>query len=103
MKKITITFFILQLILCITLAGAFAEPSQSDKILQKMESWNMSTEEKKQFLINQILSKKRDESMSVQDTMRLQLELHQLNLQTEMTTKAGGNEGQGIQELFKNQ
>lgn len=53
--------------------------------------------------INQLLEKSGAEPMSVQDAMRLQFELMQLNLQQEVTTKAADKTSQGVQTLFKNQ
>ncbi|MBI9078778.1 MAG: type III secretion system inner rod subunit SctI [Pseudodesulfovibrio sp.] len=52
---------------------------------------------------NELLSKNGDGAMSNQDVMRLQYEMAQLNLQTEMTTKVTDKSSQSVQTLFKNQ
>lgn len=72
-----------------------------DSILEGMEKLKGTREEKEQA-INELLSKQGD-TMSTQDAMRLQHELMQLHLQTEMTTKAADKSSQGVQTLFKNQ
>ncbi len=41
--------------------------------------------------------------MTVQDTMKLQFELMQLNMQQDVTAKIADKTSQGIQTLFKNQ
>jgi type III secretion system YscI/HrpB-like protein len=53
--------------------------------------------------INRLLEKSGAEPMSVQDAMRLQFELMQLNIQQEITTKTADKSSQGVQTLFKNQ
>ncbi|NJD20692.1 MAG: EscI/YscI/HrpB family type III secretion system inner rod protein [Gemmatimonadetes bacterium] len=42
-------------------------------------------------------------SYGIQDLMRLQFELMQLNLQIELTPKTADKSSQGVQTLFKNQ
>ena len=70
-----------------------------DSILQNMEKSRESHETRTKEIEKNLQS----ETLSTQDTMRLQHELMQLNLQTEMTTKAGDKSSQGVQTLFKNQ
>jgi type III secretion system YscI/HrpB-like protein len=53
--------------------------------------------------INKLLEKTGAEPMSVQDTMRLQFELMQLNIEQEITPKTADKSSQGVQTLFKNQ
>ena len=54
------------------------------------------------FLLTKMENMK-DKPLSVQDTMRLQYELMQLNMQQELTTKVADKTTQGVQTLFKNQ
>jgi type III secretion protein I len=76
--------------------------SIGDAILEGMEKVKESRDEgvKK---VNEILDKSGDEPMDIQDVMRLQVELMELNLQTEVTTKAADKSNQGVQTLLKNQ
>lgn len=86
----------------ISAAGNSAPKHMGDNIFEQMEALSGSAAEKEQH-INELLSKNGDAPMSTQDAMRLQYELMQLNLQTEMTTKVADKSSQGVQTLFKNQ
>lgn len=73
-----------------------------DAILNGMEKAKESHTTKVDS-INRLLEKSGAEPLSVQDTMKLQFELMQLNLQQEVTTKTADKSSQGVQTLFKNQ
>ncbi len=53
--------------------------------------------------INKTLNKSGDEPLTLQETMKLQYQLIQVNLQQEVTTKVADKTNQGVQTLFKNQ
>ena len=78
------------------------QKSMGDSILKGLENLRES-HTKQTYEINAILNKNEKEVLSIQDTMRLQMEFMKLNLQQEMTTKVADKTGQGVQTLFKNQ
>jgi hypothetical protein len=73
-----------------------------DAILEGMEKVKESRDGKVEN-IEKIIDKQDGEPMSVQDALKLQYELMQLNLQQDMTTKAADKSTQGVQSLLKNQ
>ena len=69
-----------------------------DGIQNAKETYDMHAEK-----VSTQLEATGDQHMSVQDAMKLQYELIQMNLQQEMTTKVADKSSQGVQTLFKNQ
>jgi len=67
--------------------------------LQGMEKLKESREAREKK-IGQLLQ---SETLSTEEAIRLQYELMQLNLQTDVTTKTTDKSSQGVQTLFKNQ
>jgi type III secretion system YscI/HrpB-like protein len=87
----------------VTRASKVEEPqSLGDAILQGMEKAKEGHTDQVDR-INALLDKSGDAPMTVQDAMKLQFELMQLNLQQEVTTKTADKTSQGVQTLFKNQ
>lgn len=76
--------------------------SLGDSILQGVEKLKESHDDQVQK-IKEIVDKSQNEPMSLQDAMKLQFELMQLNLQQEATAKTADKSSQGIQTLFKPQ
>lgn len=73
-----------------------------DAILEGMEKVK-ETRDGQIEKIEKIIDKEDGEPMTMQDALRLQYELMQLNLQQDVTTKAADKSTQGVQSLLKNQ
>ena len=76
--------------------------SLGDSILEGLGKLKSSHNEQVQK-IRDIVDSTQNEPMSMQDAMKLQFELMQLNLQQEATAKAADKSSQGVQTLFKSQ
>lgn len=73
-----------------------------DAILEGMEKVK-ETRDGQVEKIEKIIDKADGETMTMQDALKLQYELMQLNLQQDVTTKAADKSTQGVQSLLKNQ
>lgn len=69
-----------------------------DGIEQMSSSYNSRVD-----AVNSTINGVGEGGMTVQETMKLQLELMQLNLQQDVTAKIADKTSQGVQTLFKNQ
>ena len=73
-----------------------------DVILQGMENLNDSRDVRIQR-VTDLVNGMGEKPITIADGMRLQLELMQLNLHHEVTTKTADKTSQGVQTLFRNQ
>ncbi|MEM9280419.1 MAG: type III secretion system inner rod subunit SctI [Verrucomicrobiota bacterium] len=89
-----------------TAPAAVSPPSESgglgNVILDGIEKMS-SAYNNRVDAVNASVSDVGEGGMTVQETMKLQLELMQLNLQQDVTAKIADKTSQGIQTLFKNQ
>jgi type III secretion system YscI/HrpB-like protein len=73
-----------------------------DAILQGLEKMR-ETQDARIQNIEQTLDAAGDKPMNIQDSMKLQYDLMQMNLEQELTSKTADKTTQGVQTLFKNQ
>ncbi len=76
--------------------------SLGDVILKGMEKVS-ATHEGHVSNVNSMLSKTSDQPITFQDGVKLQMEIMQMNLQQDITTKVADKASQGVQTLFRNQ
>lgn len=76
--------------------------SLGDVILKGMEKVS-ATHEGHISNVNSMLSKTSDQPITFQDGVKLQMEIMQMNLQQDITTKVADKASQGVQTLFRNQ
>ena len=73
-----------------------------DAILQGLEKMRETQDTRIQNIEN-TLDAAGDKPMNIQDSMKLQYDLMQMNLEQELTSKTADKTTQGVQTLFKNQ
>jgi type III secretion system YscI/HrpB-like protein len=78
------------------------DPSLGDAILDGIERMKLERDQSVER-INDRLASADGQPLSIEDTMKLQFELMQLNIQQDLTTKVADKSSQGVQQLFKNQ
>ena len=79
-----------------------AQRTMGDAVLEGMQKMKTSYDQHVDK-IEQTLIDTDGQELTVQETMRLQMEVMQMGLQQDLTTKVADKTSQGVQTLFKNQ